>query len=101
LFVRLLTIFLQRKSSRIPTKEACPPIINAASPVTSDLNVHNSKLRRRRLRESCLLRPHQVLYLRRNIKFHGINGNNNGLFQKAHQGTTRKSSKILIATMPM
>jgi hypothetical protein len=32
----MLTIFLQRKSSSIPTKEACPPVITAASPVTSD-----------------------------------------------------------------
>jgi hypothetical protein len=101
LFVRILTIFLQRKSSSIPTKEAYPPVITAASPVTSDPNVHSSKLRRRRLRGSCLLRPHQVLYLRWNIRFHGISGDNSGLFRRTHQGTTRKSHKCLIATMPM
>jgi len=101
----MLTIFLQRKSSNIPTKEACPPVISAASLVTSDPNVHNSKLERRRLRGSCLLRPHQVLYLRWDIRFHGINsnksGNNSSLFWRTHQGTTRKSHKSPIATMPM
>jgi len=95
------TIFLQRKSSSIPTKEACPPVIITVSPVTSDPNVHSSKLRRRRLRGSCLLRPHQVLYLRRDIRFHGISGNNSGLFQRTHQCTTRKSCKSPITTMPM
>jgi hypothetical protein len=39
-------------------KRSCPPVITAALPVTSDPNVHSSKLRRRRLRGSCLLRPH-------------------------------------------
>jgi hypothetical protein len=101
LFVRILTIFLQRKSSSILTKEASPPVITVASLVTLDPNVHSSKLRRRRLRGSCLLRPHQVLYLRRDIKFHGISGNNNGLFWRTNQGTTRKSRKSPIATMPM
>jgi hypothetical protein len=89
----MLTIFLQRKSSSIPTKEACPPVIIAASPVTSDPNVHSSKLRRRKLRGSCLLRQHQVLYLRRDIRFYGISGNNSSLFRRTHQGTTRKSRK--------
>jgi len=98
LFVRMLTIFMQRKSSSITTKEACPPVITAASPVTLDPNVHSSKLRRRRLRGSCLLRPHRVLYLRRDIRFPGISGNNSGLLRRIHQGTTRKSP---IATMPM
>jgi predicted membrane-bound mannosyltransferase len=37
----MLTIFVKRKSSSIPTKEACPPVITAASPVTSNPNVHN------------------------------------------------------------
>jgi hypothetical protein len=99
LFVRMLTIFLQRKSSSIPTKEACPPVITAASPVTFDPNVHKSKLRR--LRGSCLLRPHQVLYLWRDIRFHGISGNKSDRFRRTHQGTTRKSRKSPIATMPM
>jgi hypothetical protein len=97
----MLTIFLERKSSSIPTKEAYPLVIIAASPVTSDPNVHNSKLRRRRLRGSCLLRPHQALYLRQDIRFHGISNNNSSLFRRTHQGTTRKSRKSPIATMPM
>jgi hypothetical protein len=59
------------------------------------------KLRRRRHIGSCLLRQHQVLYLRRDIRFHGISGNNSGLFRRTHQGTTRKSRKSPIATMPM
>jgi hypothetical protein len=46
----MLTIFLQRKSSSIPTKEACPPVITVASPVTSDPNVHIFWLRSRRFR---------------------------------------------------
>jgi hypothetical protein len=89
---------MQRKSSSIPTKEARPPVITTASPVTSDPNVHSFKLKRRRLGGSCLLRPHQVLYLRRG---NGINGNNSGLFRRTHQHTTRKSHKSPIATMPM
>jgi hypothetical protein len=95
----MLTIFLQRKSSSNPTKEARPPVITAASPVTSDPNVHSSKLRRRRHRGSCLLRPHQVLYLRRDIRFHGISGNNSGLFRRTHQGTTRKRLLRLLQGM--
>jgi hypothetical protein len=93
LFERMLTIYLQRKSSSILTKEACPPVITAAPPVTSNLNVHSSKIRRRRLRGSCLLRPHQVLYLRRDIRFHGIGGNNSGLLRITHQGATRESRR--------
>jgi len=97
----MLTLFLQRKSSSILTKEVCPPVITAASPITSDPNVHCSKLKRRRLRGSFLLRPHQVLYLPWDIGFHGISGNNSGLFWRTHQGTTRKSLKSSIVTMPM
>jgi hypothetical protein len=82
-------------------KISLPPVITATSPVTSDPNVHNSKLRRRRLRGSFLLRPHWVLYLRRDIRFHGISGNNSSLFRRTHQGTTRKSRESPIATMPM
>jgi hypothetical protein len=41
LFVRMLTIILQRMSRSIQTKEACPPIITAASLDTSDPNVHH------------------------------------------------------------
>jgi hypothetical protein len=97
----MLTIFLQRKPNSIPTKEACPPVITAASPITSNPNVHSSNLRRRRHRGSCLLRPRQVLYLWWDIRFYGISGNNNGLFWRTDQGTTRKSRKSPIATMPM
>jgi hypothetical protein len=52
LFVRMLTIILQRMSRSIQTKEACSPVITVASPVTSDPNVHSSKLRSRRFRRS-------------------------------------------------
>jgi hypothetical protein len=93
----MLTIFLQRKSSSIPTKEACPPVITVASPVTSDPNVHSSKLKWRRHRGSCLLRPTSGTLPLAGIRFHDIRG----LFWRTHQGTTRKSRKSLIATMPM
>jgi hypothetical protein len=39
----MLTIFLQRKSSSIPTKETYPHVITAASPVTSDPNLQAQK----------------------------------------------------------
>jgi len=39
-------------------KRSLPTVITAASPITSDPNVHSSKLRRRRHKGSCLLRPH-------------------------------------------
>jgi hypothetical protein len=35
-------------SRSIQTKEACPPVITAASPVTFDPNVHSSRPRSRR-----------------------------------------------------
>jgi len=37
---------LQRMSRSIQTKEACPPVITAASSVTSDPYVHISRLRK-------------------------------------------------------
>jgi hypothetical protein len=43
LFVRMLIIILQRIQRSIQTKEACLPVITAASPVTSDPNAHNSR----------------------------------------------------------
>jgi hypothetical protein len=88
-----------KKVKQHSNKRTYPPIITAASPVTSDTNVHSSKLRRRH-RGSCLLRPHQVHYLQWDIRFHGISGNNSGLFRRTHQGTTRKGRKSPIATMP-
>jgi hypothetical protein len=72
LFVRMLTIFLKRKSSSIPTKEAFPPVITAASQVTSDPSVHSSRLTRKRFRGSCQQKVHQALYLQRYIRLHGI-----------------------------
>jgi hypothetical protein len=54
---------LLRLSKSIQTKEACPPIITAASPVTSDPNVHSSRLRSRRFRKSYQQELHQALYL--------------------------------------
>jgi hypothetical protein len=50
--VQMLTLNLQRLSKSIPTKEAYPPVIIAASSVTFDPNVHSSKLTRRRFRGS-------------------------------------------------
>jgi hypothetical protein len=100
----MLTIFLQRKSSSIPTKEACPPVITAASPVTSDPNVHSSRLPRRRFRGSCQQKLHQALYLRRHIKLHGIR---RSLFlpirvanqRRTNQSATRESHRSPTATM--
>jgi hypothetical protein len=44
LFVRMLIIILQRMSRCIQPKEACLPVITAASPVTSDQNVDSSRV---------------------------------------------------------
>jgi hypothetical protein len=52
LFVRMLIKILQRMSRSIQKKEACPPVITAASPITSDPNVHSSRLKIRRFRRS-------------------------------------------------
>jgi hypothetical protein len=49
-------------SRSIQTKEACPPVITAASPITSDPNVHSSWSQR--FRGSCQQKLYQVLYLR-------------------------------------
>jgi hypothetical protein len=51
-------IILQKMSRSIQTKEACPPVITAASPVTSDPNVHSSRLKSRRFRRSCKQKLH-------------------------------------------
>jgi hypothetical protein len=72
LFVRMLTIILQRMSRSIQTKEACPPAITAASLVTSDSIVHNSRLRSRRFRRSCQQELHQAFYFLRHFRLHGI-----------------------------
>jgi hypothetical protein len=50
LFVKMLTIILQRISRSIQTKEACLPVITTTSPVTSDPNVHSSKPRIQRFK---------------------------------------------------
>jgi hypothetical protein len=63
LFVRMLTIFLQRKSKSIPTKEVYPPVITATPLVTFDPNVDSSRPRSRRFRGSCQQKLHQALYL--------------------------------------
>jgi hypothetical protein len=57
---RMLTLNLQRLSKSIPTKEACPPVITAASPVTSNPSVHNFRLTRLRFRGSCQQKLHQA-----------------------------------------
>jgi hypothetical protein len=72
LFVRMLIIILQRMSRSIQTKEACPPVITAASPITFDPNVHRSRLRSRRFRRSYQQELHQALYLIRLFRLHGI-----------------------------
>jgi len=108
LFVRMITLILQRLSKSIETKEACPPVITAASPVTSDPNVHSSRLRSRRIKGSWQQKLHQALYLR-HIKLHGISGDSKSLFlpikvtnqKRANKGTTRESRRSPIATMAM
>jgi hypothetical protein len=97
LFVRMLTLILQRQSRSIQTKEVCPPIIIAASPVTSNPNVHSSRLRSRRFRGSCQQKLHEALYLRRHIRLHGISSDNKSLFRpnkrRANQGASRGSRR--------
>jgi hypothetical protein len=68
--VPTLIIVLQRMSRSIQTKEACPPVITAASPVTFDPNVHSS--RSRMFRGSYQQELHQALYLRWLFRLHGI-----------------------------
>jgi hypothetical protein len=104
LFVRMLTIILQRMSRSIQTKEACPPVITAASSVTSDPYVHISKLRSRRFKRSFQQELHQAFYLRQHIRHLGIS---NSLFlptkvanqRRTNQGATRERSPL--ATMAM
>jgi hypothetical protein len=102
--VRMLTIFLQKKSSSILTKEACPLVITAASPVTSDPNVHSSRLRSQRFKGSFQQELHQAFYLRQHIRLHGISSS---LFlpikvakqRRTNQGATRESRRSPLATM--
>jgi hypothetical protein len=102
----MLTIFLQKKSSNILTKEACPPVITAASPVTSDPYVHISRLRSQRFKGSFQQELHQVFYLRQYIRLYSIS---NSLFQpikvakqrRTNQSTTRESHRSPLATMTM
>jgi hypothetical protein len=101
----MLTIFLQKKSSSILTKEACPPVITAASLVTSDPNVHNSRIRSRRFKRSCQQELHQALYLLRLFRLHSIS---RSLFlpireakRKTNQGATRESHRSPMAAMAM
>jgi hypothetical protein len=106
LYVRMLTIFLQKKSNNILTKEACPPVITAASPVTFDPNVHISRLRSRRFKGSYHQELHQAFYLRQHIRLHGISSS---LFlpikvanqRRRNQGATRESRRSPLATMIM
>jgi hypothetical protein len=104
LFVRMLTIILQRMSRSIQAKEACPPAITAASPVTSDSSVHSSRLKSQR---SCQQELHQgALYLLRLFNLHGIS---KSLFlpikvakqRKTNQGTTNESRRNPMAAMAM
>jgi hypothetical protein len=101
LFVRMLTLILQRLSISIQTKEACPPVITTASPIISDPNVHSLRLRNRRFKGSCQQKLHQVFYLRWHVKLHGISGDNRSLFlpikvanqKRANQGISRKKGQ--------
>jgi hypothetical protein len=93
LFVRMLTLILQRLSKSIQTKEACPSVITVASSVTSDPNVHNSRLISRRFRGSCQQKLHQALYLRQHIRLHGISSNSRSLFLPIRVANERKPQK--------
>jgi hypothetical protein len=104
LFVRMLTIILQGMSRSIQTKEASPPAITVASPVTSDSSVHSSRLKSQR---SCQQELHQgALYLLRLFKLHGIR---RSLFlpirvanqRRTNLGATRESHRSPMATMAM
>jgi hypothetical protein len=104
LFVRMLTIILQRMSRRIQAKEVCPPASTAASPVTSDSSVHSSRLKSQR---SCQQELHQgALYLLRLFKLHGIS---RSLFvpirvakqRKTNQCATRDSCRSPMVAMAM
>jgi hypothetical protein len=68
---------MQKKLSSILTNEVCPPVITAASPVTSDPNVHSFWLRSRRFRGSYQQELHQALYLLRHFRLNDIS---NSLF---------------------
>jgi hypothetical protein len=104
LFVRMLTIILQRMSRSIQTKEACPPAITAASPVTSDSSVHSSRLKSQR---SCQQELHQgALYLLRLFKLYGISRSlllpiRVAKQRKTNQGATRESRRSPMAAMAM
>jgi hypothetical protein len=93
-----------KKQRSIQAKEACPPAITTASPVTSDSSVHSSRLKSQR---SCQLELHQgALYLLQLFKLHGIS---RSLFllirvakqRKTNQGATRESRRSPLATMTM
>jgi hypothetical protein len=104
LFVRMLIIILQRIQRSIQTKEACLPVITAASPITSDPNAHSS--RSLRFRGSCQLELHQALYLLWRFRLQGISSS---LFlpirvanqRRTNQGATRESRRSPLATMTM
>jgi hypothetical protein len=106
LFVRILIIIMQRMSRSIQTKEACPPVITAASPVTSDPNVHSSKLRSRRFKGNFQQELHQAFYLRQHIRLHD---NSSNLFlpikvanqRRTNEGAARESRRSPLATMTM
>jgi hypothetical protein len=87
-------------------KRSLPLVITAASPVTSDPNVHSFMLRSRRFRRSCQQELHQAFYLLRHFRFHGIS---NSLFlpikvanqRRPIQGATRESRRSPLVTMAM
>jgi hypothetical protein len=76
-------------------KEACLPVITAASPVTSDPNVLSS--RRCRFRGSC----QQELHLRWVSRLYGISRILFLLNRVANQGATRESRRSPIVAMAM
>jgi hypothetical protein len=75
LFVRMLTLNLQRLSRSILTKEACLPAIIVASAVTSNLIIHRSMLRSLRSRSKSQRKQNQTIKLPRLIKLLDISSN--------------------------
>jgi hypothetical protein len=79
-------------------KRSLPPVITTASRVTSDPNVHSSRLRSRRFKGSFMQELHQAFYLRRHFKLHDIN---NSLFLPIRVANQRRTNQGPLATMAM
>jgi hypothetical protein len=87
-------------------KRSLPTCHHCGMTITSDSNVHSSRLRSRRFRRSCQLEQNQALYLRWLVRLHGIS---RSLFlpirvanqRRTNQGATRESHKSPLATIAM